>query len=819
MFKHLIHKPNRLQARIVSGSVVLLSGSTLATAINFAYNIAVARFLGPDGFGQATAVYTILTLLASVTLSFQIISAKIVAQQPSLEAKSAGYRGFQRAAWGCGVFVALMILLFRRSIADYLNLPSPLLIGIIALGIAFYIPLGSRRGYLQGAYGFRRLATNLVIEGAVRLGGSLLLIGLGFGVTGVIAANSAAVAVAYFAIVPHLAPRIPNPIAFVHAFREMTQALVFFAGQVLINNCDIVLVKHFFESREAGLYAAVAMVGRVIFTFSQSVVNSMFPLVAGSKEEDRRDFRVIATALLLVLGIGCAIALGLRITPEWVWTTFLGSSFEIAGPHGLSYLLALYAITSVIYSLSAVVITFEMSYKIANTSWIQLAFSGVVIGGICLFHSSLREVILVQLVLMVVLLVLVALPFLITSLTGSDATEHAGAFGPARLIREVSEDEIISEFLKSDFYRPIFQQYKEHVGGIVMNPNLRDPGENTRRRALFLIRHLSLWNEIPADTRWYEIEMTESRLGQIRVFPRAQWRRIGRGNFWITGIASRINDLLNARQGADDSSFLNKIVAIRDRFIENSGPLGSVILIGVNASGPLTLLDGNHRLVAAILASGNKVKNLRFLCGLSPRMRECCWHNTNLTTLFHYGRNVAKNALVRPTFELEKLLWQSGPPPADAPTLPPEEQDIQKMQDEGEENMMISSRRVMVMRLPEAPGGKQGRLFLRDLQTRMDADRPRVVLDCSSVLHLDKAAVNLLFCCLEEAMKRNGDVKLAVLPPGSENTLEITGANRIFEIYDTTAEAVDGFRPYQVGSRPSPDILSASPGVESESAA
>lgn len=819
MLKHLIHKPNRLQARIVSGSVILLSGSGLATAINFAYNIAVARFLGPDGFGQATAVYTILTLLASVTLSFQIISAKIVAQQPSLEAKSAGYRGFQRAAWGCGIFVALMILLFRRPISDYLNLPSPVLIGIIAIGIAFYVPLGSRRGYLQGAYGFRRLATNLVIEGAVRLGGSLLLIGVGFGVTGVIAANSAAVAIAYFAIVPHLAHRIPNPIAFAHAFREMTQALVFFAGQVLINNCDIVLVKHFFESREAGLYAAVAMVGRVIFTFSQSVVNSMFPLVAGSREEDRRDFRVIATALLLVLGIGCAIALGLRVTPGWIWTTFLGSRFEIAGPHGLSYLLALYAITSVIYSLSAVIITFEMSYKIANTSWIQLAFSGVVIGGICVFHSSLRQVILVQLVLMAFLLVLVALPFLINSLTGSDATEHAGTFGPARLLREVSEDEIISEFLKSDFYRPIFQQYRQSLGEIVLNPNLSDPRENSRRRALFLVRHLSLWNEIPTDTRWYEVEMTESRLGQIRVFPRAQWRRVGKGNFWITGIAARIDALLNAREDGDDSQFLAKIAAIRDRFIEDSGPLGSVILIGVDANGPLTLLDGNHRLVAAILASGNKVQNLRFLCGLSPKMRDCCWHNTNLTTLFHYGRNVAKNALVRPAAELERLLQQAEPSPEDPSALPPDEEDIQKMQEEGEGNMTISTRKVMVVRLLEEPGGKQGRQFLRELQARMDADRPRVVLDCSGVLQLDKAAVNLLFCCLEEAMKRNGDVKLAGLPLGAAPVLGISGASRIFEIYGTAAEAVDSFQPFQVGPRPSPGILAASPGVESESAA
>lgn len=52
----LAHKTKTLQARIVSGSVVLLSGSGLTTAINLIYNIVVARFLGPKGFGQATVV-------------------------------------------------------------------------------------------------------------------------------------------------------------------------------------------------------------------------------------------------------------------------------------------------------------------------------------------------------------------------------------------------------------------------------------------------------------------------------------------------------------------------------------------------------------------------------------------------------------------------------------------------------------------------------------------------------------------------------------------------------------------------------------------
>jgi len=89
-----------LQARIVAGSIVLLSGSSLATAISLAYNIIVARFLGPLGFGHATAVYTILTLVSAVTLSFQIVSAKMVAQQNSEERKTAVYRELHLGAWG-----------------------------------------------------------------------------------------------------------------------------------------------------------------------------------------------------------------------------------------------------------------------------------------------------------------------------------------------------------------------------------------------------------------------------------------------------------------------------------------------------------------------------------------------------------------------------------------------------------------------------------------------------------------------------------------------------------------------------------------------
>jgi O-antigen/teichoic acid export membrane protein len=650
------HNTKSLQARILSGSVVLLSGSGLTTAINLAYNIVVAQFLGPKGFGHATVVYTLLTVLSAVTLSFQIISSKLIARQSSPEDMAAVYRGFHRLAWACGILVGLVLLFFQQSISSYLNLPDPALVALLAVGAAFYVPLGSRRGFIQGRLGFRRLAANLVLEGAVRLGGSFLLILTGFGVRGVIEANAVAIAVAYFAAMPNLATRVPNPLSFSYALRETAQALIFFSGQVLINNCDIVLVKHFFPAQMAGLYAAVAMVGRVIFAFSSAVVNSTFPLVAGTRDEERKDLRVIATSLVLVLGIGTAVAIGLWLTPAAMWTVLFGSGFQVPGEHSLPSLLALYALATVVYSLSVVIITFEMSYKIANTSWVQLAFSGILIAGICRFHSSLEQVILVQLYLMVLLFIFVAIPFLIDSLTNPRDLLAVGNAWPVRLARLVSEDEVIAEFLKSDFSNPAFREYQESMRDLVARPNLKDVTENAKRRALLFLRHLALWKEIPPGTQWYELEISESDLDHIRVFPRAQWRKLGRGSFSVLEVVEN----LHARREFLESSFISKIDSIGNQLQLEEPDFGAVILIGLDENKPLAVLDGNHRLVAAMLANPRRLEKLKFICGLSPQMAECCWYNTNLVTLFRYATNVLTQALRNPEAELERLLEAAG---------------------------------------------------------------------------------------------------------------------------------------------------------------
>jgi hypothetical protein len=107
-------------------------------------------------------------------------------------------------------------------------------------------------------------------------------------------------------------------------------------------------------------------------------------------------------------------------------------------------------------------------------------------------------------------------------------------------------------------------------------------------------------------------------------------------------------------------AFRAKIEDLRDHLQEdNSAISGAVLLIGLSESCPFTILDGNHRLLAAMLATPEAVDRLRFYCGLSPRMAQCCWYQTNVATLARYARNMIRHFVHDPDKELIRLLQRA----------------------------------------------------------------------------------------------------------------------------------------------------------------
>jgi len=107
--------------------------------------------------------------------------------------------------------------------------------------------------------------------------------------------------------------------------------------------------------------------------------------------------------------------------------------------------------------------------------------------------------------------------------------------------------------------------------------------------------------------------------------------------------------------------------------------------------------------------------------------------------------------------------------------------------------MEITSRPVVVKRMPERVNGRTARDFFRDVQPFLTTDRPQLVFDLSQVRQLDAAGVEMLLRCMSEAHKRDGDLKLAALSPEAAIVLELTRAERLFEIYETSTDAVRSF--------------------------
>jgi O-antigen/teichoic acid export membrane protein len=394
------------KALVLNGSIIMLLSSTLVSLLNFAYNVVMARMLGPSKFGHVTVSVTILMLASAVTLSFQLVCAKFVARNQTPGAKARVYRTLLGKAWMLSLALGGVVFASQHRVASYLHLPDSSLLAVLAIGIAAYVPLGVRRGAMQGLCSFRRLSASFIVEAVTRLVTGVALVVLGYGTLGAVGAISAAVLAAYFLLPIGPELRVKTEAGEPASFGEGIQAIVFFVGQVIISNVDIILVKHFFTPDLAGLYAAVALVGRLLYFASWSVVSAMFPVTAAVKPQDENP-RVIFTPLLVVLGLAVTFILTMSFFPHLIIHTIFGVEFHQGEP-----LLALYAAATGIYSLSVVIMAYEMSRRIANTGWLQLVFSGVLVMAISVFHNTLRQVITVQIVLMALMLSLVLIPFL-----------------------------------------------------------------------------------------------------------------------------------------------------------------------------------------------------------------------------------------------------------------------------------------------------------------------------------------------------------------------------------------------------------------------
>ena len=220
-------------------------------------------------------------------------------------------------------------------------------------------------------------------------------------------------------------------------------------------------------------------------------------------------------------------------------------------------------------------------------------------------------------------------------------------------LRRVTEAEVIGEFLKNEFYQEEFHQDRAQFEELVLEASLADESANALRRALLFRRRGHMWRELPADTQWWQVEIEPQDLERVRVFPRAQWRRIADGRFLLKDIVQRIRTQPFRGRTRD---YITKIQAL-SYYLRSHEDDSAVLLIGLDDEQPVTVLEGNHRLTAALLASPEILqKRFRTYCGFSSSMSKSCWYQTDVPNLWRYALNRARTLFYDPEADVARVM-------------------------------------------------------------------------------------------------------------------------------------------------------------------
>lgn len=389
------------------GAGALVLATTAANLGNYAVNLFLGRWLGPAGFSEVSLLVTLVLLLSIATTMLSLVVSRFtaIAVADRSDARVADLRrSVGRAAFVGGLVLGGLLIAASGTLADAFQLGSPWPLAIVGAALPLFLVLGVDRGVLQGQLRFERLGVTYLVEMAVRLALSLALVVAGFGAIGA----AVAIAVSFVAAwgvglgagrgLP--AARGIGRDGWRLLGAAAAGAIVGLLGQTLIANSDVIVVKGSFPPAEAGMYAAVALVGRAIFFATSSLSMILFPIVAGRARRGEPHGRLLVGAVALVMGACGAMTLVCFAAPALVLGLLFGDSYAAGAD-----LLGLYALATSCFAGATLVATYRLSLGSAGGSSLLLLFGVLQMVGLLTFRATLQQVVVVQVVVAAGLLV------------------------------------------------------------------------------------------------------------------------------------------------------------------------------------------------------------------------------------------------------------------------------------------------------------------------------------------------------------------------------------------------------------------------------
>lgn len=405
---------NKLRKIKISPEHVFMTSVMIVNVGNYLYNFLLARILGPELFADAAIIITFLLILSFVAMAFQLTTAKF-----AVVFRVKTYKRFvssmYKTALVLGIPLGILIAVFSSQLQLIFQTTSASIFMIFGIGVPVYFIMSINRGGFQGKKEFKSLSITYQTEMLSKLLVTFALL-LFFGIEDITIIAVGILVSLFFGLFPFnlklFSLQINTRIREVYKKQIKTFFIItafYEFTQIIINNSDVLLVKHYFDSYDAGLYASLALIGRMVYFMTWMYVMLLLPKVIHLKKEGKETSGILFTYISYIFLVLVVLVAGCVLFPEVFIRVLFGEQYL-----GIASLLWKYALATAIFSIANIFSYYYLSLDKYIPVIISCLFALLQIVLIVWFHNSLEQVLDVQIFTMIVLL-LIQIMFYITT--------------------------------------------------------------------------------------------------------------------------------------------------------------------------------------------------------------------------------------------------------------------------------------------------------------------------------------------------------------------------------------------------------------------
>ena len=326
----------------LKNSIIFFCGTMVVSVFNYLYHPILGRMMSVEEFGEVQTLISLFMQLGIIIGIFRIIVVNIVSNQEgeAIFAKQKLFNGtkeiiliLERIALYFALAMSAIVIILSPWLKSFFHFNSFYPFISLAIILIISVPITFREAILQGMHNFKALSLNGIIVSSGRLVFAILLVYIGWSSFGAISAIIIAQSIALL----YLASKTKHLLDFKkqkikidgRIKKELKYGLLILASTLSVTflyTADIIIIKHYFPNDTAGIYSGMAVIARIIFFITGSVVGVLLPSIK-IKDGNGENNKILRKAIILIMILGGTVLIAFSLFPEFAINLLIGDRY------------------------------------------------------------------------------------------------------------------------------------------------------------------------------------------------------------------------------------------------------------------------------------------------------------------------------------------------------------------------------------------------------------------------------------------------------------------------------------------------------------